>query len=129
MNGADWFDGAGDWTPPTLDEQLHRRLCRLEGMVSTSRNTLLAIRTDLDGIEDMPTCGSLTKAKVKEVRLAYQRLNGWALEAVDVTARVWALAEDAQQELTPPAVEIEKRRAGRFSQSQVSLERIRLCKG
>ena len=125
----DWFDGAGDFHPPPLSEQLQRRVARLLEMVRTGRNTLAAICHDLDSVGDVPKCQPLNKAKVKEVRQAYQTLHAWTLGLVDVTARVWALADDAQQDLTLPAGEIEKRHARRFSQSQVSLERIRLCKG
>lgn len=128
MNDFDLFNGAGHFAPPTLDAQEAAELARLRWMVRTGRNTLAAISRDLDSVGDVPTCQPLTKAKVKEVRQAYQTLHAWTLSLVDVTARCWGLAEDACQELSQPAVEIEKRPARRFSQSQVSLERIRLCK-
>ena len=126
---VDIFNGAGDMHPPTLGEQQAAELARLRWMVRTGRNTLAAICHDLDSVGDVPKCQPLNKAKVKEVRQAYQTLHAWTLSLVDVTARVWALADDAQQELTQPAVETEKRPARRFSQSKVSLIRIRLCKG
>jgi len=129
MNDFDLFNGAGHFAPPPLGEQEATELERLRWMVRTGRNTLAAISHDLDSVGDVPTCQPLNKAKVKEVRQAYQTLHAWTLSLMDVTARVYLLAEDAQQDLTLPAVEIEKRPARRFSQSLVSLERIRLCKG
>jgi hypothetical protein len=124
MNGMDTFNGAGDWMPPTLGEQQAAEINRRRQMAER----LAAIGQTLDELGDLPKCGSLTKAKAKDVRQAYQTLHAWTLSLVDVTARCWGLAEDACQELSQPAVEIEKRPARRFSQSQVNLERIRLCK-
>lgn len=135
MNAMDWFDGAGDFHPPPLTEQLQRRVARLETLTATGYQTALRISRALDGEVNVPTQPpNLKKLKMAQLMTAYQSLHEWSLRMKELTGQSLLLAERTVEDLTPrpalvDAIKIEKRPARRFSQSKVSLIRIRLCKG
>ncbi len=131
----DWFDGAGDFQPPPLTEQLQRRVARLEQMAATGYRTALRISVALDGEVNVPTQPpNLKKLKMAQLMTAYQSLHEWSLRMKELTGHSLVLAERTVEELTPrpalmDAIKMEKRPARRSPHWKTSLERIPVCKG